>query len=233
MVPPWPVRPSNMVAAWATGTTSPQRRSVCRPVGLWVSAGPSPLRTLHPQPCPPSRPPAGWTGSCERTCQGWNSGESFLKSQELHTWTWVTQAEVLLFMGPRLPVLEELGVVGERVPWFKPCAACPEGQPGVRAAHAAPLPPIPQRPATSPSSAAPAEATTSSGHLTLPRGSASPSSTGAAKATATSSTRRRSARSTAGSPAAVGGPAACPWGLGGRAPGGGRGLEKVVLEPTG
>lgn len=38
MVHPWPVRPSSMAAAWATATTSSQRRSVCRPAELWRPA---------------------------------------------------------------------------------------------------------------------------------------------------------------------------------------------------
>uniref|UniRef100_A0A8C0QEI9 Protein AMBP n=2 Tax=Canis lupus familiaris TaxID=9615 RepID=A0A8C0QEI9_CANLF len=74
------------------------------------------------------------------------------------------------------------------------CPAEP-GPPGLRAADA---PPAPQRPAASPSSPAPAECTTASGPTTPSRAGASASCTGAAKATATSSTRRRSARSTAG-----------------------------------
>lgn len=47
MARPWPARLSNMAAAWAMATTSSQRRSVCRPAELWVSAGPFPLCTPY------------------------------------------------------------------------------------------------------------------------------------------------------------------------------------------
>lgn len=47
MARPWPVRLSSMVAAWAMATTLSQRRSVCRPAELWVSAGPLPLCMQH------------------------------------------------------------------------------------------------------------------------------------------------------------------------------------------